>query len=154
MVLVSFSSKELVRKLDERRAVEDSYCSFEALELGFAALQSDRDGAEVGRQYGVHGGAQKRLWAEDHRLHGEHLQQGASERFCARVFVVVVERRCTPPQWAGGTSGGLPARQLVLFQGCPHVTHTRAQRARQRFWTLRPGIELFELQCPPGRPRA
>ena len=98
MVLVSFSSKELVRKLDERRAVEDSYCSFEALELGFAALQSDRDGAEVGRQYGVHGGAQKRLWAEDHRLHGERLQQGASERFCARVFVVVVERRCTPPQ--------------------------------------------------------
>ena len=77
MVLVSFSSKELVRKLDERRAAEDSYCSFEALELGFAALQSDRDGAEVGRQYGVHGGAQKRLWAEDHRLHGEHLQQGS-----------------------------------------------------------------------------
>ena len=85
MVLVSFSSKELVRKLDERRAAEDSYCSFEALELGFAALQSGRDGAEVGRQYGAHGGAQKRLWAEDHRLHGEHLQQGASERFCARV---------------------------------------------------------------------
>ena len=69
MVLVSFSSKELVRKLDERRAAEDSYCSFEALELGFAALQSGRDGAEVGRQYGVHGGAQKRLWAKDHRLH-------------------------------------------------------------------------------------
>ncbi len=62
--------------------MEDSYCSFEALELGFAALQSGRDGAEVGRQYGVHGGAQKRLWAEDHRLHGERLQQGASERFC------------------------------------------------------------------------
>ena len=78
MVLVSFSSKELVRKLDERRAAEDSYCSFEALELGFAALQSGRDGAEVGRQYGVHGGAQKRLWAEDHRLHRE-LLQGASE---------------------------------------------------------------------------
>ena len=88
MVLVSFSSKELVRKLDERRAAEDSYCSFEALELGFAALQSDRDGAEVGRQYGVHGGAQKRLWAEEHRLHGERLQQGASERFCARVFTL------------------------------------------------------------------
>ena len=85
MVLVSFSSKELVRKLDERRAAEDSYCSFEALELGFAALQSGRDGAEVGRQYGVHGGAQKRLWAEDHRLHGEHLQQGASERFWPRA---------------------------------------------------------------------
>ena len=48
MVLVSFSSKELVRKLDERRAVEDSYCSFEALELGFAALQRPRAGAEVG----------------------------------------------------------------------------------------------------------
>ena len=80
MVLVSFSSKELVRKLDERRAVEDSYCSFEALELGFAALQSGRDGAEVGRQYGVHGGAQKRLWAEDHRLHRELLhQERASE---------------------------------------------------------------------------
>ena len=44
MVLVSFSSKELVRKLDERRAAEDSYCSFEALELGCAALQSDRTG--------------------------------------------------------------------------------------------------------------
>ena len=102
MVLVSFSSKELVRKLDERRAAEDSYCSFEALELGFAALQSGRDGAEVGRQYGVHGGAQKRLWAEDHRLHGEHLQQGASERFCARVFVVVVERSYTVPSRGHG----------------------------------------------------
>ena len=78
MVLVSFSSKELVRKLDERRAVEDSYCSFGALELGLAALQSRRDRAEVGRQYGVHGGAQKRLWAEDHRLHRELLQQERS----------------------------------------------------------------------------
>ena len=83
MVLVSFSSKELVRKLDERRAAEDSYCSFEALELGFAALQSDRDGAEVGRQYAVH-------------------QQGASERFCARVFVVVVERSYTVPSRGHG----------------------------------------------------
>ena len=58
-----------MRKLDERRTAEDSYCSFEALEVGFAALQSYRDGAEVGWQYGVHGGAQKRLWAKDHRLH-------------------------------------------------------------------------------------
>ena len=79
MVLVSFSSQELVRKLGEWRAAEDSYCSFGALELGFEALQSGRDGAEVGRQYGVDGGAQKRLWAEDHRLHRELLQQGASE---------------------------------------------------------------------------
>ena len=109
MVLVSFSSKELVRKLDERRAAEDSYCSFEALELGFAALQSDRDGAEVGRQYGVHGGAQKRLWAEDHRLHGEHLQQGASERFCARVFSGTTNLRYAAPRWAGGPGGPPPA---------------------------------------------
>ena len=103
MVLVSFSSKELVRKLDERRAAEDSYCSFEALELGFAALQSGRDGAEVGRQYGVHGGAQKRLWAEDHRLHGEHLQQGASERFA---------HECSPAQQTSATRrhDGLVAR--------------------------------------------
>ena len=79
MVLVSFSSKELVRKLDERRAAEDSYCSFEALELGFAALQSGRDGAEVGRQYGVHGGAQKRLWAEDHRPPSRASPAAASE---------------------------------------------------------------------------
>ena len=111
MVLVSFSSKELVRKLDERRAAEDSYCSFEALELGFAALQSGRDGAEVGRQYGAHGGAQKRLWAEDHRLHGERLQQGASERFCARVFVVVVERSYTVPSRAHAPLSRKCARQ-------------------------------------------
>ena len=78
MVLVSFSSQKLVRKLDERRAAEDSYCSFEALELGFAALQSHRSRAEVDRQYGVDGGAQKRLWAEDHRLHRELLQQERS----------------------------------------------------------------------------
>ena len=111
MVLVSFSSKELVRKLDERRAAEDSYCSFEALELGFAALQSGRDGAEVGRQYGVHGGAQKRLWAEDHRLHGEHLQQGASERFCARVCSGVVGRSYTVPSRAHAPLSRKCARQ-------------------------------------------
>ena len=117
MVLVSFSSKELVRKLDERRAAEDSYCSFEALELGFAALQSGRDGAEVGRQYGVHGGAQKRLWAEDHRLHGEHLQQGASERFCARVCSGVVERSYTPPRGGYGPPPRKYPRQPPQPQG-------------------------------------
>ena len=101
MVLVSFSSKELVRKLDERRAAEDSYCSFEALELGFAALQSGRDGAEVGRQYGVHGGAQKRLWAEDHRLHGEHLQQGALSDFAPRL--ALVQWRAATPYRHGDT---------------------------------------------------
>ena len=141
MVLVSFSSKELVRKLDERRAAEDSYCSFEALELGFAALQSGRDGAEVGRQYGVHGGAQKRLWAEDHRLHGELLQQErlsdlhTSVRRCggAPLHAATLGSRAVPLRESPATCfvPGVPSRNKHL--------HATGQTALQTFRPEFPG---------------